>query len=260
MTAGQLTYEEYIAGAEKWQFSGWDFSYLEGRMVDAPLPWDFASLVRGRMREDALFLDMGTGGGEFLASLAPLPKRTYTTEGYGPNMQVALSRLSPLGVDVVNTWCTDNTALQQKGDMPFSEGSFDIIADRHEAFRAGEVARVLKRGGVFMTQQVESISKPELNQALGVPVPEDLWNLRTATGQLADAGLEITAGREAAVPSVFMDIGAVVCYLRMVEWHIPDFSVGRYDSELRSIDSEIRRNGGFRTSDRYFLVEATKGA
>jgi len=32
---------------------------------------------------------MGTGGGEFLASLAPLPMHTSATEAYPPNVEIA---------------------------------------------------------------------------------------------------------------------------------------------------------------------------
>ena len=53
------------------------------------------------MRDAATMLDMGTGGGEFLFSLHPLPKTVYATEGYKPNVPIARQRLEPLGVKVV---------------------------------------------------------------------------------------------------------------------------------------------------------------
>lgn len=40
---------------------------------------------------------MGTGGGEFLAGLQPLPPHTCATEGYPPNIPIAQQRLKRLG-------------------------------------------------------------------------------------------------------------------------------------------------------------------
>ncbi|TWM62046.1 hypothetical protein CHCC14814_3869 [Bacillus paralicheniformis] len=44
---------------------------------------------------------MGTGGGEFLSKLGPLPSSAYATECYFPNVPVAKERLTPLEVQVV---------------------------------------------------------------------------------------------------------------------------------------------------------------
>jgi len=52
-------------------FSGWDFSYISdtGRVRSSLLSWSYASLVIPHMQEATSMLDMGTGGGEFLAKL-----------------------------------------------------------------------------------------------------------------------------------------------------------------------------------------------
>ena len=80
--------------AEAWDadFSGWDFRWLEGRLVEEPLPWDYARIIRERFPGCRTLLDMGTGGGEFLASLAPLPPETHATETYPPNQAIAESQ------------------------------------------------------------------------------------------------------------------------------------------------------------------------
>lgn len=38
--------------------------------------------------------------------------------------------------------------------LPFKDSSFDVVANRHESFDVGEVYRVLRPGGYFVTQQV----------------------------------------------------------------------------------------------------------
>ncbi len=81
---------------------GWDFSYLSRteRMTSEPLPWSYGSLVIAAMAEAGSMLDMGTGGGEFLSALRPLPPDTHATEGWAPNIPVARERLEPLGIAV----------------------------------------------------------------------------------------------------------------------------------------------------------------
>ena len=38
----------------------------------------------------------------------------------------------------------------------------------------------------------------------------------------------------------FVDVGAVVWILRKCVWSVPDFSVDRYEAELRSLDAQLQ--------------------
>jgi 2-polyprenyl-3-methyl-5-hydroxy-6-metoxy-1,4-benzoquinol methylase len=87
------TFDELIDEALAAPFEGWDFTWLDGRKTHIQLPWDYATRVRARMRGARAMLDMGTGGGEILASLAPFPPRVFATESYPPNVAVARKRL-----------------------------------------------------------------------------------------------------------------------------------------------------------------------
>lgn len=71
-------------------------------------------------------IDLGTGGGELLSHLAPLPPVTCATEGYVPNVPVAAKRLSALGVEVIQTYCDDNDTVPQRGSLPFRDSSIDL--------------------------------------------------------------------------------------------------------------------------------------
>jgi hypothetical protein len=55
-------FDELIAEAERQQLEGWDFSYLEGRMAESPLPFDYLAEVRQRLSGVSALLDLGTGG------------------------------------------------------------------------------------------------------------------------------------------------------------------------------------------------------
>src|SRR5712692_11533173 len=213
VASGPDEFERLIAEAQSQKFSGWDFSWLRDRLVQETPLWDYKQEVVKEFPKVKSLLDLGTGGGEFLSSLGQLPERTYATEGYRPNVAIARDTLKPLGVDVVRTYAEDNTKRPQVGALPFRTESLDMIIDRHESFVAGEVCRVLKRGGVFLTQQAGSANYPELNEFLGALKTEAVWDLQIAKRQISEAGLVVTSGREAQLESSFKDIGAVVFYL-----------------------------------------------
>ena len=49
---------------EEQPFSGWDFSYLDGRMIEEQAPWSYSSRAAELMRRSSAVIDLGTGGGE----------------------------------------------------------------------------------------------------------------------------------------------------------------------------------------------------
>jgi len=252
------SFEELVSEAESRKFEGWDFTYLRGRLIQDPTPWDYQKIVSGLLPDADSLVDVGTGGGELLSSLHPLPTNTFALEGYHPNVSVAKRRLRPLKVDVIETSCDDNDKVPQRGALPFRDGSIGLVIDRHEAFVAYEVSRVLAPGGHFVTQQVGGSSYPELNEVLGQPGKESKWNLGEAMKQVERAGLAPVESYEAALGVWFSDIGAIVYHLKAVPWQVIGFSVKGYDCKLRELDSSIRKNGPFRVTLPLFLVHAKK--
>ena len=103
-------------------------------------------------------LDYDTGGGEFLLSLHHPYENTSATEGYPPNVLLCMEALLPLGIDLRE--CSDASHI------PFEDESFDIIINRHGDFDPPELNRLLKPGGLFITQQVGSDNDRELVEAV----------------------------------------------------------------------------------------------
>jgi hypothetical protein len=206
-------------------------------------------------------LDMGTGGGEWLAGLSQRPRRTVATEGWQPNVSVAARRLHPLGVAVVqDEGAPDNMARDatDRGRLPFRDGAFGLVANRHEAFRAAEVARVLERGGAFLTQQVDFHSYDELHRIVGLDAPEqpESW-LPLAIQQVRDAGLTVRAAVRGEERQEFRDIGALIYYLRMVPWAVPGYSFAACAAALRAAH-ETPQMWPVPFRQRRFLLIATK--
>ncbi len=238
----------YLVAEYNQPFSGWDLSYLKGRSVDIHTDprWDYTAAVLAAMRDAETMLDMGTGGGERLASLAatqPLPPRTYATEGYAPNVRVASKRLEPLGVTVVAI--DDN-------HLPFADGQFDLIINRHASYAPHEVMRIIKPGQRFITQQVGDQTNRRLHELFGY-TPKDTfypgaeqpsaWNLEYAVRELQEAGWRIIEQQEEFYPTRYYDVGAIVYYLKAIPWEIPDFSIEKYFDKLVEIDQLIKQGG-----------------
>jgi len=251
-------FERLIAEAQSQKFSGWDFSWLRDRLVQETPPWDYKQEIVKEFPKVKSLLDLGTGGGEFLSSLGQLPERTYATEGYAPNVAIARDRLKPHHVDVIRTFAEDNTKKPQSGALPFRTESLDMIIDRHESFVASEVYRVLKKGGIFLTQQAGSANYPELKEFLGAPKTEAVWDLQAARQQISEAGLRVTSGREARLESWFKDVGAVVFFLLAVPWQLEGFTVALYLDKLKELHQLIARTGSFSVTARRFYLSSMK--
>lgn len=244
------TFDQRVIEAEAAPFSGWDFAYLRDRWREDEPPWDYRADVLVRLPTVSRLLDMGTGGGEFLASLAPLPAYTAATENYTPNVPVARWRLGPLGVDLVT--------LESDSTLPFPDQHFDLIINRHESYDPAEVRRVLRGGGTFLTQQVGGDDNARLNEVLGAPLPADRWSAADACRELTDAGFAIVRQLEAFPETRFFDIGAVVYYLKVISWQIEDFSVEGYRDALRHLHAQMITDGGLTTRSHRFLIEARR--
>jgi SAM-dependent methyltransferase len=245
-----LNFAHLIAAAETYVLAGWDWSALEGCYVETLPPWDYRAEVLRRLPAAHTLLDMGTGGGEFLHGLAPLAPETWATEGYPPNVPVAIARLAPFGVHVI--------PVDDEARFPLPDAAFDLVINRHESFDPHEVLRILRPGGVFLTQQVGGRDAIALNEALqeSVTLSYGDWNLATAVAQLRAVGLEVQDEREAFSPGHFVDIGAVVMYLRITPWQIADFSVEAYRERLLVLHRRMLAAGGLATRTHRFLVVA----
>ncbi len=255
MSFNKDEFRAYLLKEYHQPFTGWDFSYIDGRyeMVHAPDTWDFQGYLRSRLLHVQTMLDIDTGGGEWLANLQPLPARTYATESYPPNVPVARQHLEPLGVTV----CALDE--REKDHMPFADEQFDLIMCRHGHYVPQELWRILKPGQQFVTQQVGGEVNKELHTMLDAPPYQYAnWTLPRAVSELQLAGFQILDQREAFLLSHFNDIGALVYYLKCISWQIPDFSVEKYFDKLLELHQQIQEKGALDTHFHQFFIVAQK--
>ena len=228
---------------------GWDFSHIHGRYEEEEPPWDYAAVIHNFLRDDMKLLDYDTGGGEFLLSLGHPCLNTAATEGYPPNVALCRKKLLPLGIDF--------RACKDAAHIPFADGAFDIIIDRHGDFVPTEILRLLKKGGLFITQQVGSRNDRELVTMVlpGAEPPFPHENLPEQRKAFEDAGFEILRAEESFLPIRFYDVGAFVWFARIIEWEFPGFSVDRCFDRLLALQKTVKERGQIEgTSHRYLIV------
>ncbi|MEV8348534.1 class I SAM-dependent methyltransferase [Streptomyces niveus] len=248
------TFDELIAEADAVSVDGWDFSWLDGRATEERPPWGYARSMAERMGRATAALDIQTGGGEVLASVPKLPPLTVATEAWPPNLARATALLHPLGVAVVSD--------DDQPPLPFADAAFDLVVSRHPVHAWWtEIARVLRPGGCYFSQEVGPASVFELVEYFLGPQPPEGRAARDperARAAAEAAGLDVVDLRTASLRTEFHDIGAVVYFLRKVIWMVPGFTVDGYRDQLAALHRRIETEGPFVATTTRFLIEAVK--
>ena len=216
---------------------GWDFSHIADKYEEEhDIPWDYDSLVRQYLKKDMKLLDYDTGGGEFLLSLGHPYENTAATEGFPPNVKLCQEKLIPLGIDLKE--CSDPARL------PFDDSSFDLVINRHGDFCPEELRRVLKPGGLFITQQVGDRNDLDLVRMIFPDTADPTSGLHLSVQQSAfeQAGFEIVRAEEH----------------RIIEWEFLGFSVDNCFDRLLQIQAQLEEKGSIDGTTHRYLIIARK--
>lgn len=236
MTAAEETLLIAWRTAYEAPVSGWDLSELAGRYIEQQPTWSYPALAREVLAGAGSALDLGTGGGEVLLGLLDaLPSDTVATEGWSPNIAVATQNLAAYGIPVVEYDADANPSL------PFADRRFDVVLDRHEAYVATEVFRVLRPGGCFLTQQVDGRDFEETQAIFGGRSSYPHITLENLRSDALAAGFDMMAAQEWRGQARFADVTTLVRYFAYVPWEVPvDFSVDRYATQLLGLHHSAR--------------------
>ncbi|SCF10153.1 Methyltransferase domain-containing protein [Micromonospora haikouensis] len=251
--SGKRGFEELLAEGASVPVQGWDFSWLLGRASEERPPWGYARLVADRMARADAALDVDTGGGEVLAEVPRPPRVLLATEAWPPNVEVARRNLRAVGARVLQV---------AEGGLPVADAALDLVVSRHPVHTPwDEIARVLRPGGTFLSQQIRGGTMRELSEAMLGPLPPPQRQLPGQAVAAAEAaGLTVLDLREARLRTVFHDVAAVVYFLRKVVWTVPGFTVERYRPQLARLHDRIEADGPFVAHARRFLIEAVRPA
>jgi SAM-dependent methyltransferase len=238
---------------ERFPFGGWDLMHLDGRWDSEPLPWDYREEVLKRLRPTDNLLDMDTGDGGFLLSLRHPYELTSATESDGRDYEMCVEQLAPLGIRVM--YCDVD-----EEELPFDSRSFDVVLSRHGGYMKDELFRVLKPGGLFITEQIGQRDNRALARRLlpefEPPFPGHC--LKNAAEAFRSNGFDIIYGQEYFPKLRFMDVGALVYFAHTVQWEFPGFSVDRCARELLALNEEVQEMGCIESLQHRFILAARK--
>ena len=242
------TFEDLVAEGAAVPLEGWDFSWFAGRATEERPPWGYATQIASRLATVSSALDLQTGGGEVTSSAPVRPPLLAATESWPPNARVAAQRL-PLVVQAPD-----------EGPLPVPDGTFELVISRHPGVTPwAEIARVLKPGGTYFSQQIGDGTNRGLTEFMMGPQPvNDFRSTARARAEAEAAGLEVLQLEEVALRVAFFDVGAVVHFLRKVLWTVPGFTVEGYRDRLLAMHRHIQEHGEFTCTSTRFLIEARK--
>jgi SAM-dependent methyltransferase len=246
-------FDQLVEEAEQVPIEGWDFGWLDGRAVEERPTWRYFDRVAERAADVSTLLEVQAGVGSMIGRLQSLPRLSVATEGFASSVATAAPRLRSRAVHLV-------VISQARQALPFAAGTFELVISRHpiEVWWR-EIARVLRPGGTYFAQHVGPHSLRSLSEFLMGPLPDASDRDTEIEHRAAEAaGLVVQNTRLEHPRTAFFDIGAVVYFLRLVPWIVPDFTVPKYRDALREPHETIERHGVFETSASRTLIEARK--
>lgn len=231
------------------QIKGWDFTEIENEYEEINPPWDYKLLIEQYMKSDDYILDIDTGGGEFLKTLNHPYNQMSATEGYLPNVQLCEKVLKPLGIDFYE--------VPAGAKLPFDDETFHIVINRHGALNLEEIHRVLKPGGVLITQQVGAENDRELVHRLlpDLPIQYEAQYLNKTVEKCQQVGFEILIQDETYRPIRFYTVKSLIWFAKVIEWEFIGFTVDMCLEKLFEIEVEVEKKGYIEgKSHRYVVV------
>lgn len=235
------------------RLNGWDFSKIKCETVGDS--WDFYREIKERCKPSHILLDVGTGGGENILNIASSAKLLIGVDNSTGMIETAHSNLKKSGVQNVEFLQMDSEALA------FPHVHFDIASSCHAPFAASELAKVMKKGALFLTQQVSEHDKLNLKEAFGRGqcLGERDGTLKEKyMGELINAGFELVQVSEYNVTDYYSSPEDLIFLLKHTPI-IPRF--GEEEEDFTILQKFIDANSfekGIRTNSKRFMIIAVK--
>ncbi|HDR4682730.1 class I SAM-dependent methyltransferase [Bacillus cereus] len=235
------------------RLNGWDFSKIKSETVGEI--WDFYGEVKERCKPSDILLDVGTGGGENVLNIASWAKLLIGIDNSNGMIETAHSNLKKSGVQNVEFLQIGSEALT------FPHAHFDIASSCHAPFLASELAKVMKKGAFFLTQQVSENDKLNLKEAFGRGqcLGERDGTLKEKyMDKLISAGFDLVQVREYDVTDYYSTPEDLIFLLKHTPI-IPRF--GEEEEDFTILQKFIETNSsekGIRTNSKRFMIIAVK--
>ena len=199
---------------------GWNFSKL--KREKEPLPWDYEDILKKCLKSSDIVLDIGTGGGELFIKLAPFFRKGIGIDKSKEMIKTARKNL-PLKLKRKISYLVMDT---QKLD--FKDRTFDVVINHHAPIFADEIARALKPGGYFVSQQVGGENAGNIFKIFGWSPSGEYWrgywakkglkprNIENAWKDLKKRGFQKISKKSAITRYWFKDVPSLIFWLKAV--------------------------------------------
>jgi ubiquinone/menaquinone biosynthesis C-methylase UbiE len=131
----------------------WDFSQIKYTTIyDKSNEFDFYTIIEKYSNKQSLCLDLGTGGGENLLNY-------YPNVGYIIAIDNSKEMIDTANKNLLNEKYKEKNVKFIVGDnfnLNFPNNLFDLVSARNTNYDPSEVYKILKKGGSFIIQGVDS--------------------------------------------------------------------------------------------------------
>ncbi|MBD3919528.1 class I SAM-dependent methyltransferase [Paenibacillus sp. PR3] len=236
------------------RLNGWNFSHV--KCTTKGVLWDFYGEVAARCGPSDILLDIGTGGGEALLTIADSALLLIGIDNAAGMLETANANIEQSGKSNVRLLPMD---ADQSLDFP--DSFFNIVSNRHCSFLASEVCRVLCSNGCFLTQQVCEGDKQNLKQAFGRGQAfgvSDGTLLKQYQVELLEAGFRSVQSFEYDAIEYYHRAEDLIFLLKHTPI-IPNFGQDENDfAILERFIADNQTQQGIRTNAKRFMIIATK--
>jgi ubiquinone/menaquinone biosynthesis C-methylase UbiE len=229
---------------------GWDFTRV--RDAREPVPWDYLDVVRRYLRPTDRVLDVGTGGGEKLLSLADCFDSAVGVDISLEMIETAQKNKATAQVENVSFEVMHGEALQ------FPDDEFDVVLNRHCSVDVRETFRVLRPGGYFVTQQVGARNTQNICALFGCGVGgeyevELFQELPVLAGAFRQLGCRVVCAAEYDVRYWFLDVESLLFWFQAIPMP-EDFAIERHWRQVNHIIKEFSTPKGIESNEHRELL------
>ncbi|MCS7461199.1 class I SAM-dependent methyltransferase [Paenibacillus doosanensis] len=244
-----LEYKEFYNKVGK--VNGWDFSNV--KCVSEGTKWDLYREVTSVCKKSDILLDIGTGGGEAILSIADSALLLIGIDQSTGMIETATKNWAISGLPNVRF------LKMNAENLDFPDNFFNVVSCRNSEFYAKEVAKVLMKDGSFLTQQVSENDKSNIKEAFG---RGQAFGTKAGTlkhqymTELSEAGFSDIRSFEFNVIEYYQTAEDLIFLLKHTPI-IPDFGRTEIDFQiLRQFIKENQTEKGIRTNSERFIIMA----
>ena len=230
---------------------GWDFSKINSRTIVENKTWKITDIIKSYLNKDKIVLDLGIGGGEKTLLLSPLCKELIGID----NSEEMIIKANDNLKKTDNNNCKFIVAYIKS--LPFNDEYFDVITCRHAPINVTEIHRVLKKGGIFISQQVGEEDKLNIKDIFGRG-----QNFSHKSGEQVKRVLEefkkldfeiIKFERYNAI-EYYKDMQDIIFLLENTPI-TPNFNIKKDKEKLKELEVKYGTDKGIKTnSERYLII------